>query len=182
MNAAQPAGSPPKGGSAFLAVGKLLRSHGLRGEIVMDVLTDFPERLRRGVVVYVGEEHQAMRIRSRRAAHTTLLLSFDGYDTPEAVSTLRNQYVYVRAEDRPPLPEGEYYHHQLIGLRVVAEDGQPLGELTQILETGANDVYVVRPEGGADILLPAIESVVLDINLEQGVMRVHVLPGLLPEE
>ena len=94
---------------------------------------------------------------------------------------MRNELVYVRADDRPPLAEGEYYHHELIGLRVVDESGDILGILVQILDTRANDVYVVRPQAGPEILLPAIESVILDIDLEKGEIRVHLLPGLIAD-
>jgi 16S rRNA processing protein RimM len=77
------------------------------------------------------------------------------------------------------LPEGQYYQHQLIGLKVISDEGQALGQLAEILETGANDVYVVRGGGGKDVLLPAIEDVILGIDLDKKEMRVHVLPGLI---
>lgn len=172
-----PTGSPPTGEPAFLVVGKLRHSHGLKGEILMDVITDFPERLQSGVQVYVGEPPQLLRIRSRRTHGQGLLLSFDGYDGPEAVGELRNTLVFVSTADRPPLPQGEYYHHQLIGLRVVDENGQELGRLVEIMTTPANDVYVVRG-AGPDLLLPAIEPVVQTVDLERGEMQVHLLPGL----
>jgi 16S rRNA processing protein RimM len=175
----QPAGSPDKGEPVFLVIGKLRRPHGVRGEIIMDVLTDFPERLKKGVSVFVGQDHRVETIRSLRQHGSALLVAFQGYDVPETVGVMRNELVYVRADDRPPLAEGEYYHHELIGLRVVDESGDLLGTLTQILDTRANDVYVVRPQDGPEILLPAIESVILDINLEKGEIRVHLLPGLI---
>src|SRR5690606_18859891 len=102
-----------------------------------------------------------------------LILKFQGYDTPEAAAELRNNLVYVRADSLPPLPEGEYYHHQLVGLRVVAEDGQELGVLTEVLETGANDVYVVTDENGKEVLLPAIREVILGVDLAAKTMRVR---------
>ncbi len=174
-------GSPPTGEPVFLAVGKLRRPHGVHGEIQMDVLTDFPERLVAGVMVYAGTEHRPLRLKNVRPHDQVLLLTFGEFTTPEAVGELRNQVLFVRADDRPPLPEGEYYHHELIGLRVVDENGNVLGKLTEILETGANDVYLVRPDTGSDILLPAIEDVILAIDLTAGEMRVHLLPGLLAE-
>jgi 16S rRNA processing protein RimM len=79
------------------------------------------------------------------------------------------------------LPEGEHYHHELLGLQVFSDEGQLLGALTQIMVTRANDVYIVRSDTGSEILLPAIESVILEIDLEQGKMVVHLLPGLLSE-
>ncbi|NOY98470.1 MAG: 16S rRNA processing protein RimM [Chloroflexi bacterium] len=174
-------GSPSRGEPVHLAVGFLRRPHGVRGEILMDVLTDFPERLQPGMQVYVGEEHAPMTLVARRGHAKGLLITFEGIESREAVGNFRNQYVYVLTADRPPLPEGEYYHHQLIGLQVVSEDDRLLGELTTILETGANDVYVVKSESGREILLPAIPAVVLDVDLGRGQMRVHLLPGLLDE-
>jgi 16S rRNA processing protein RimM len=178
---AQPAGSPPPGEPVFLVVGKLQRPHGLRGEVIMEVITDFPERLRSGVTVYVGEAHQPQRIRSRRWHDRALLLAFDSCLDSESVGQFRNQLVCVRADDRPALPEGEYYHHQILGLSVVSDTGQALGRLVQILSTGANDVYIVRPEAGPEVLLPVTEEVILRVDLERGEILVHLLPGLLPE-
>jgi 16S rRNA processing protein RimM len=176
-----PAGSPQPGEPVFLVVGRLRRPHGLRGEMVFEVYTDFPERLEPGVTVYLGESHQPARIRTRRASNKALLLGFDHYKDSETVGELRNQLVYVRADDRPPLPAGEYYHHEVLGLRVVSDEGQELGKVTHILDTGANDVYVVRSDNGREVLLPALVSVVLDIDLQAGRILVHLLPGLLPE-
>jgi 16S rRNA processing protein RimM len=175
------AGSLSSGEPVFLAVGKLRRSHGVKGEMVMDIFTDFPERLKTGVRVFIGAQHTEQRIRSQRPNGSSLLIAFQGFSTPESVAELRNQVVFVRADDRPPLPEGEYYHHQLLGLRVVDEGGQTLGKLVEILSSPANDVYIVQPEAGTEILLPALKSVILNVDLEQRVMRVHLLPGLIPE-
>jgi 16S rRNA processing protein RimM len=111
-----------------------------------------------------------------------MLVTFEGYHVREKIAELRNQLVYVRTSDRPPLEQGEYYHHQLLGLQVIDENGRLLGLLSSILETGANDVYVVRDQTGTEILVPAIDSVILDIDLEHKQVRVHVLSGLLPEE
>lgn len=175
------AGSPNTGEPVFLAVGKLRRPHALRGEVLMDVLTDFPERLQPGVVVYVGEEHLPIRIRSRRDHGRAMLIAFEGYDDRDSIGVFRNHFLYVRSDDRPALPEGDYYHHQLLGLSIRSDDGLLLGVLSKILITGANDVYVVSADTGPDILIPAIDSVVLDVNLEQGEMLVHLLPGLMPD-
>ena len=108
-------------------------------------------------------------------------MAFEGYDTPEQAGKLRNQLAYVPTADRPPLPDGEYYHHQLIGLKVISEQGEVLGKVTEILATGANDVYVVRAEIGAEILIPAVDEFVRAVDLERGELRVHLAPGLLPE-
>lgn len=145
----------------------------------MEVMTDFPERLHPGVVVYVGEDHSPVHIRSTRWHKAALLVAFKEYPDREAVGELRNQLVYVPLQDRPPLPEGEYYHHQLIGMQVVEDTGEILGKITGILETGANDILVVESQGSKEVLLPMIAEVVLDIDVEGGQMRVHLLPGLV---
>ena len=172
----------PQGEPVFLAVGKLGRPHGVRGEVVLILMTDFPERLRPGARIFLGEDHLPIQIRSRRESQGNLLLKFEGYDTPEAAGELRNQFLFVHAEDRPVLPEGEYYHHQIIGLSVIDEQGKLLGKVTDILSTGSNDVYIVQPDSGPEILLPATEEVILDIDLQNGQIRVHLIPGLLPGE
>lgn len=165
----------------YLVIGKLRRPHGIHGEMLMDIITDFPERIKAGIPVFVGPLYQEHIIRSARPNAATMLIAFEGYNNPEQVGVLRNSYLYVRASDRPPLPEGEYYHHQLIGLPVVTDEGQKLGVLTEILENAANDVYVVVPDVGPEILLPAIDSVILDIDLQKGEIHVHLLAGLLPD-
>ena len=177
----QPTGSPSTGEPVFLVVGKLRRPHGLHGAILMDMLTDFPERLIPGKIVYLGIEFNPIIIGSIRNHGRSFLVNFENLTKREDVDSLRNQYVHVRTEDCPPLPEGEYYHHQLIGLSVIDEQGNALGTFNAILETGANDVYIIRPQEGPDILLPAIESVIQKIDLIDHVMYVNVPPGLIPE-
>jgi 16S rRNA processing protein RimM len=164
-------GSPRSGEPVYLAVGKLRRSHGVEGSIIMDVLTDFPERLRVGRTVYAGDHHEPLLITGIRGHDRALIINFEGFSTPEEVGRLRNMNVYIQASSLPVLPEGEYYHHELLGLKVVDESGQLLGALDQILETGANDVYVVKNPDGKELLLPAVEEVILEVNLERGEIR-----------
>jgi 16S rRNA processing protein RimM len=176
---AEPGPGSPSGEPVYLTVGFLRRPHGVRGEIIMDIHTDFPERLRAGTKVYVGDAHKPMRIASVRPHGTSLLVAFRGVDTSETVGQLRNTWVYVPAANRPPLPDGKLYQHQIVGLRAVTDEGRELGTLVEIIETGANDVYVVKSEGGAEILLPAIPDVILGYDLSAGVIRVHLLEGLI---
>ena len=158
-------GSPQSGEPLYLAVGKLRRTHGLQGEILMDILTEFAERFKVGSTVYVGARHVPFVIRSFRMGANTGLIAFEGLDDCDQAAVLRNQIVYGAVKDSPVLAEGEYYQHQIIGLQVVDEAGHPLGTVKEILETGANDVYVVSGEGTAELLLPAIKSVILNINI-----------------
>jgi 16S rRNA processing protein RimM len=166
-------GSPAPGEPVFIALGFLRRTHGIYGELIMDILTDFPQRLLAGRGVYIGENHEEHKFASVRKADKTMLVTLRGYKTPEEAARFRNCYVYTRAEELPKLPEGEYYHHQLVGLAVVSETGQPLGELVEVIQTGANDVYVVRAENGSEQLFPAIDEVILSVDLERQEIRVR---------
>jgi 16S rRNA processing protein RimM len=175
----KPAGSLKTGEPVFLAVGKIRRPHGLNGAVLMELYTDFPERLVPGKDVYWGEEHRKITICNQRPHKDGLLLSFEGLLTPEQVGQLRNQYLYVPTKDAPGLSEGEYFYHQLLGIEVVLDSGDDLGKLTEVIETGANDVYVVTTSSGVEVLLPAIKDVVKAIDLDEHRMVVHLLPGLI---
>lgn len=167
----------PSGEPLYLSVGFLRRPHGLKGEIIMDLHTDFPERMKKGRKMFVGDKHKPLTLFSVRPHQRGVLVKFKDIETPEDAGLYRNQWVYVQAKD-VPLAEGQYYKHELIGLKVVDENDDPLGELVEILETGANDVYLVRDESGKEILLPNIPSVILDLDMGRGLMRVHLLEGL----
>ena len=168
----------PDGEPVYLVVGFLRRAHGVHGEMMMDVHTDFPERFHSGRTLFVGNEHRPMTLSSSRPHAKGMLVKLDGVETPEDAAALRNQWVYVKAADVPRLPEGQLYQHELFGFQVVDESGSPLGELVEIIETGANNVYVVRNESGKELLLPAIPSVILETDTTRRIMRVHVLEGL----
>jgi 16S rRNA processing protein RimM len=169
----------PDGEPVYLVIGFLRRAHGVRGEIILDLHTDFPERLRSGRRLFVGDERKPMTLEGARPHAKGMLVKFKGIETPEDAGQLRNQWVYVRATDVPSLPEGKLYQHELFGFEVVDESGNPLGKLVEIIETGANDVYVVRNEAGKEILLPAIPSVILEIDADRRLIRVHLLEGLI---
>ncbi len=169
----------PDGEPVYLVVGFLRRAHGLQGEMIMDLHTDFPERFRSGRKLFVGEEYKVMTVESVRSHAKGMLIKFKGIETPEDTAQFRNQWVYVKASEVPALPEGQIYQHELFGFKVVDENENPLGELVEIIETGANDVYVVRDESGKEILLPAIPSVILDLDPIRRLMRVHLLEGLI---
>ena len=164
---------------AFLLVGILRRPHGTRGEIIMSVMTDFPERLKPGITLFRGLDRTPMVVRSLRHHNSGMLVSFEGWDTREDVGIFRNHEMFVRADDRPALPEGEHYLHEILGLAVVSDEGQSLGIVTDWIETGANGVFVVSPPEGKDILLPDIDQVILNVDVENKQITVHLIEGLI---
>ena len=123
-----------------------------------------------------------MRLVKSRPHREGLIITFEGFTTPEEVGQFRNQVVYVRADDRPTLPDGEYYHHQLLGLCVTTREGGSIGTVIDILETGASDVLVVRPQTGPDVLIPIVDAFVQKIDLSAGEITVHLIPGMRGEE
>ena len=169
----------PQGESIYLAIGFLRRPHGVSGEIIMDLHTDFPDSIKAGRKIYIGDDHEAATFGSIRVHGNGLLVSLRGYDTPETAGRFRNQWVYVKAKDVPPLPEGKHYKYEMIDLNVVDDNGNTLGKLAEILETGANDVYIIRDEAGKEILLPAIPSVILNVDMEARLVKVHLIDGLV---
>ncbi len=166
-------GSPQSGGPVYLTIGKLQRTHGVKGEILMEILTDFPERVVIDKTLFIGQKHDEYTVASVRPTGNKLLLSFEGLTDCDQVSILRNQLVYIKTEDANLLPEGEYYHHEIIGMEVVDENGNLVGSVAEIIVTGANDVYIVKTQDD-ELLLPAIRSVVLSIDQQSKKMIVRL--------
>lgn len=163
----------------FVIVGKFKRPHGIRGEIRLEVLTDFPDLILPGKSIYTGDSLQPYTIKDVRWHGGDLLVSLVELPDRTAVEIFRNVMVYMKGDDIPELPEGEFYIHELVGLEVITDQDQLLGRIKEILVTGANDVYLVDAGSGREILLPATEEVVLDIDRAGGFVRVHIIPGLL---
>jgi len=180
-NTAQNTGSQENSEPVFLVVGKLRKPHGLRGEIAMEIKTDFPERLQPELPLFIGTDRLPTRILKHRQHKNMLLVTLEGYPTREALGALRNQDLFVNAAEIPPLPEGDFYHHQLLGLSVYDDQGTLLGELAEIIETGANDVFIVRTPIGPDILIPYLNALVIRIDLGKRELHTRLLPGLLPD-
>lgn len=175
------AGSSSEDEPLFVVVGKLRKPHGVRGEMVMTVATDFPELLSPGQEVYVGEDYHPLTIKGVRWHRDDILIAFEGFADRDEVGIYRNHLLFMRAEDLPPLPEDEIYFYEVVGLQVITDAGKDLGRISEVLVTGANEVYVVEREGQKDILLPATEEVVLKILPEEGIMKVHLLSGLIDD-
>lgn len=161
----------------YLAVGRVVRPFGRRGELKIEVLTEYPEQLGRLRTVYLGTQVQPWEVEGVRLHQDAALLKLVCCDDRTAAEALRGALVQIALEDAVPLKEGEYYEHQIVGMSVVEEDGTSLGQVTEIISTGANDVYVVVGPAGK-LLLPAIKAVILEIDLESEQMVVRVMEGL----
>jgi 16S rRNA processing protein RimM len=150
---------------ARLSVGMIERPHGVRGESRVRLYTDKPEHLTSIKQIYLGDETQPRKLLGIRFHQEHALMRIAGIVTPEAVRALHGTQVRIAGKDATPLQPGERFYYQLIGMAVVTESGDPVGELTDIMETGANEVYVVTPPGGGDdVLLPNIPDVILAID------------------
>ena len=157
-------------------VGRIIRVHGLHGQLRVRVLSDVPHRFEPGRVVNINGDPFTITA-SGFFRHGQILLTFQGIADRDAAQKLVEQWITVSAEAVPPLPEGEWFHFQLLGLRVITDQGEELGEITEILETGSNDVYVVSG-GESEVLIPALKSVITQVRLEDGVMLVSLPEGL----
>lgn len=165
----------------YLAVGRIAAPHGVRGEVEVEIHTDFPQRFVPEARFLVGERKVAMTVERVRPFKKRLLIKFREIVDRTAAERMRGAWIHVPIEEAWPLEEGEYYEHEIVGLEVWTETGEYLGVVDHIIYTGANDVYVVvGPKG--EVLLPAIEEVIREIDLERERMTVHLLPGLIEEQ
>lgn len=177
----------------YLMLARILRPHGVRGDVRVQVVTSFPERMTELDTVFIGpaadtplSSRQPMTgyrvVRAKHDKADNWLLHLDGINDRESAEPLRNLCLFVALADAVPLEENEYYLFQLIGLDVVTDSGQPLGKLVNVLETGANDVLVVHGERYGEVLLPLLDGIITSVDLAAGTMTVTVPAGLLPEE
>lgn len=169
----------------YLIVGEVLRPHGVRGELRVRVLTDYPERLPNIKTFYLGTDPKkpnatAYPVLAVRFHQDYALVTLKGIEDRNQAELLRDRYVMVDLENAVPLEEDEYYTYQLIGLTVVTTSGQTLGKVREIMETGANDVLIVDSPEYGELLLPAHEETLAEIDFEQGVLTFAPPDGLLP--
>jgi 16S rRNA processing protein RimM len=141
----------------------VLGPFGLKGELKVQSLTDNPERFAPRAKLWLGD--QPVTIATARDAGGYVYLTLRGFPDRTAIERFRHAIIQVPEADLPTLPEGEFYRFQLIGVEVMNADGESLGVVQEVLETGANDVYRIRTPEGAELLLPALNDVVLSIDL-----------------
>ena len=157
--------------------------HGVRGLVKVEKLSDNPLRFAAGSLLEARFPHQAERILRVETASMHkgyLLVQFADVNSKEEADKLRGAELFGDIADTIPLPEGQFYHFQLLGLKVI-ENGIELGQISEILERPANDIYLLKNTDGKEILIPALKQVVKRVDLEQGIMEVELPAGLLEE-
>jgi len=168
----------PEPAPGRVAVARIRRPWGTDGSLAVTPFASPPERLSPGARVFVGGKPTV--IRSAHPSGSAVVIRVESVRTVNAAEPLRDTLVEVAAEDLPPPPDGAHYHYQLVDARVRSVEGDEIGTVTSILETGSNDVYIVQPPGGGKpILIPAITGVVREIDIEARLITVDLPPGLL---
>ena len=162
----------------YLVVARVVSPHGIKGEVKAELVTDFPDRFADTEYLYLGAGHRRYRLEESRLHDGAVLLKLEGVDSRDEAEGLRGKTVEVPEGEAVDLPPEHYFWYQIIGLRVLEKDGRVLGAVEEILQTGANDVYVVRRPEGEELLLPAIKQVVKSVDLQAGTMTVELMPGL----
>jgi len=184
MSNQPPSGTPKP--PRYLLLGEVLRPHGVRGELRVRILTDYPERISALESVYLAispydPKVESYKVEGIRFHHEYGLLKLESIDDRDAADLMRQLLVMIDIENAVPLEEGEFYLYQLLGLRVENKAGEVLGTISEVLETGANDVYVVQSPRYGELLIPALETVVLKTDVANGVIVVELPEGLIPE-
>lgn len=161
-------------------VGVIAGTHGIKGDVKVFPTTDDPQRFRKlkKVILPVRGREEVHEISGVKFQEKFVILHLSGIDTPEKARMYRQIPLMIERADAVPLKEGRYYIPDLIGMKVMEEDHRILGELTDVLETGANDVYEVTTPEGESLLIPVIDECILDVDVEEACMTVHLLPGL----
>ena len=165
----------------FLRVGVISSTHGVRGEVKVFPTTDDPTRFKKlkEVILDTGREKKPLEIEQVKFFKNQVILKFKGFNNIDEIMPYKGKDLLIPREEAVPLGENENFIADLIDMEVVTDEGEILGTLIDVMETGANDVYVVETSDGEEILLPAIRDCILDVNVEEKRMTVHVLEGLL---
>ena len=164
----------------MLQVGVITQTHGIKGEVKVFPTTDDAQRFKKlkKVTLDNGKERRELEITSVKFFKNLVILKFKGIDDINEVEKYKKAALFVTRVDAVPLGENEYFIADLIGLKVVSDEGEELGTLDDVLQTGANDVYVVKNDKGEEILVPAIKDCVKNVDIEGGEILLHLLPGL----
>ena len=165
----------------LLQVGAITQTHGIRGEVKVFPLTDDVGRFKKGIslILDLGRSRLDLEVETVKFFKQFVILKFKGYDSINEIEKFVKKNLYVTRENAVKLKKDEYFIADLIGMTVKGKDGAILGTVSDVLQTGANDVYVVALADGGEVLLPAIKDCILSVDMEKREMQVHVLDGLL---
>ena len=172
-------------GPKYLLLGQVLRPHGIRGELRMRILTDYPERITELEQIYIGTDVTADNAVAYQVQHMRMhkgygLLQIEGVNTRDQADFFRKLYVMVAITDAVPLEDGEFYLYQVMGITVRTVQGEELGSVIDVIETGANDVYVLKSQQYGEILIPVTAETIVETNIAAGYIIVKLPAGLLP--
>ena len=165
----------------LLRVGVISSTHGLKGEVKVFPTTDDATRFKtlKKVMMDTGSGHMNLEIQSVKFFKNMVILKFKEFDSINDIEKYKGKDLLITRDQAVTLGPDENFIFDLIGLRVVTEDGEEFGTLTDVIKTGANDVYEVKTKEGKEVLLPAIRQCVLGVDLEEGTVTVHIMDGLL---
>ena len=172
----------PAGTDEWVVVGEFVGPFGIHGEIKLRPLTDFPERFEHTPTIYVGKQHTPYRVEQAHMHKQLVLVRLAGIADVDAAEHLRGEQIWIPASELTPLQEGQFYLHDVVGLRVRHVNGQALGVVTDVVSTGASELFVIRDPQGKEVLLPVVKSFVKQIDFAQGVILVDPIPGLFDED
>ncbi len=162
----------------WIAVGRITRTHGVKGEVAVLPLSQVTSRFDAGSTVFLDEnEDRPLTVAASRPHQQRLLVAFRGIGDRTSADSLRGRYLFVRASTSPPLPDGEYWSHDLIGCEVLTQDGRRIGRIREIMHTQANDVWATDGDDG-EVLIPALRDVVSEVDVPGRRVVVREVPGL----
>ncbi len=166
----------------YLTIGQLINTHGVKGELKATALTDNPDRFKKLKWVYIQKQNETLekyKIAGVKFFKHFVILKFEGIDSIEAAEKLKGLYMKVDRENAVKLPKDSFFITDIIGLNVYDENNTLLGKLTDVIQTGSNDVYTVKDDSGKEILIPALRSVVKEVSIQDGRISVILPKGLL---
>ena len=162
-------------------VGVITQTHGVRGEVKVYPTTSDVKRFKKNMdlILDTGKENIDLKVEGVKFFKQFVILKFEGYDSIESIEKYRKKSLYVTRENAVKLKKDEYFIADLMGCKVFDDEGNEIGELTEVMQTGANDVYVVKTSDDREVLFPAIKECVKEVNVEEGKVIVHVMDGLM---
>ena len=162
-----------------IKIGRIVNAHGIRGEVRVQPWADSPDFLCQFKTLYVDSSHWPIQVERARVHKNMVILKFKEFNNINEIEKYKGKDLLIRRDQAVKLAPNENFITDLIGLKVVTDEGKEFGTLTDVLQTGANDVYVIESLEGKEYLFPAIPQCILDVNLESQMVTVHILDGLL---